>query len=223
VIEAIQIAVPVARIEFLDEKQIDAVNKYSKTDYTVAPTLFFEFHSVHTANAAEQSALVEELARAHGARGFQWAQSREERDLLWQARHAAYYASLALRPGAETFTTDVCVPISRLAECINETKLDNDAAPFPTTMVGHVGDGNFHVCYVIDPACSAETSEAERLADRVVKRAIALGGTSTGEHGVGLGKKKYMEAEHGAALNIMRAIKNALDPDNRMNPGKIFN
>jgi D-lactate dehydrogenase (cytochrome) len=222
VIEVIQMAIPVARIEFLDDRQMAAVNKYLKTNYPVSATLLFEFHSNDPRAAAEEAKVVAEIAKTHGGCEFRWAENPEQRAALWEARHAAYYSSLALRPGGQTYTTDVCVPISRLADCVNETKIDNETAPFPSTIVGHVGDGNFHVCYVIDPASPHEVSEAHRLAEKMVRRALVFGGTCTGEHGVGLGKKHFMEAEHGSALNVMRAIKRALDPDNRLNPGKIF-
>jgi D-lactate dehydrogenase (cytochrome) len=220
VIETIQAGVSVARIELLDAVQMDAVNRYSKTDYPVAPTLFFEFHGFNEQQVSDEAAFVESRAREHGGGAFRWATRAEERAKLWQARHDAYYAALALRPGGKAFTTDVCVPISRLADCILATDEDNRTAPFPAPLVGHAGDGNFHILYVIDADNPAEVAEAQRLSDRMVERALEMGGTSTGEHGVGMGKLKYMSAEHGPALDVMRAIKQALDPDNRMNPGK---
>jgi D-lactate dehydrogenase (cytochrome) len=222
VIATIQLGVPVARIELLDEIQLDAVNRYSKTSYPVAPTLFFEFHSDSARHVADQSAAVEALAADHGGRGFQFATHREDRERLWQARHHAMYAAVALRPGAAPWTTDVCVPISRLAECVVETKKDNEGAPFPICLVGHVGDGNFHLIYVLDPASDRELEEARRLNERMVLRALAMGGTCSGEHGVGIGKMKFLEQEHGPALEVMRTLKRALDPDNRMNPGKMI-
>jgi D-lactate dehydrogenase (cytochrome) len=222
VIATIQLGVPVARIELLDEAQMDAVNRYSKTSYPVAPMLFFEFHSDSARHVADQAETVQALALEHGGRDFVWATHLEDRERLWQARHHALYAALALRPGAKGWTTDVCVPISRLAECIIETKKDNAGAPFPICLVGHAGDGNFHLIYVLDPESASERAEAGRLNERMVTRALAMGGTCTGEHGVGLGKMKYLEAEHGASLEIMRTIKRALDPDNRMNPGKMI-
>jgi D-lactate dehydrogenase (cytochrome) len=221
VIATIQLGVPVARIELLDETQLDAVNRYSKTSYPVAPTLFFEFHSDSARHVADQAETVEALAAERGGRGFQWATRLEDRERLWQARHDALYAALALRPGARGWTTDVCVPISRLAECVVETKQDNAGAPFPICLVGHAGDGNFHLIYVLDPASEAELAEASRLNDRMVRRALAMGGTCSGEHGVGFGKMKYLAAEHGPALDVMRTLKRALDPENRMNPGKM--
>jgi D-lactate dehydrogenase (cytochrome) len=221
VIATIQLGIPVARIELLDEAQIDAVNRYSKTSYPVEPTLFFEFHSDSARHVADQAEAVQALAMERGGRGFEWATRTEDRDRLWQARHHAFYAALALRPGARAWTTDVCVPISRLAECVVDTKQDNAGAPFPICLVGHAGDGNFHLIYVLDPAQPAELAEARRLNDRMVRRALAMEGTCTGEHGVGYGKMEFLEAEHGPALDVMRTIKRALDPENRMNPGKM--
>ena len=221
VIATIQLGVPIARIELLDEAQLDAVNRYSKTNYPVAPTLFFEFHSDSARHVADQSDAVQALAAEHGGRGFQFATHLEDREQLWQARHHAMYAAVALRPGAAPWTTDVCVPISRLAECVVDTKKDNEGAPFPICLVGHVGDGNFHLIYVLDPASPDELEEARRLNERMVLRALAMGGTCSGEHGVGMGKMKFLEQEHGPALEVMRAIKRALDPENRMNPGKM--
>jgi D-lactate dehydrogenase (cytochrome) len=222
VIATIQLGIPVARIELLDDTQMDAVNRYSKTTYPVAPALFFEFHSDSQRHVADQAETVQALALERGGRGFTWATHLEDRERLWQARHTALYAALALRKGGQAWTTDVCVPISRLAECIVETKRDNAVAPFPICLVGHAGDGNFHLIYVLDPSSSAELEEARRLNERMVMRALAMGGTCTGEHGVGVGKMKYLEAEHGAALEVMRTLKRALDPDNRMNPGKML-
>jgi len=221
VIATIQLGVPVARIELLDETQIDAVNRYSRTAYTVAPTLFFEFHSDSVRHVAEQAESVQAIAAERGGRGFEWATRLEDRERLWQARHHAMYAALALRPGSRAWTTDVCVPISRLAECVVDTKNDHAGAPFPICLVGHAGDGNFHLIYVLDPASAAELDEASRLNERMVLRALAMGGTCSGEHGVGIGKMRYLAAEHGPALEVMRTIKRALDPDNRMNPGKM--
>jgi D-lactate dehydrogenase (cytochrome) len=222
VIATIQLGVPVARIELLDEAQLDAVNRYSKTSYPVAPTLFFEFHGDSARHVADQAEAVQALAAERGGRGFQWATHLEDRERLWQARHDALYAALALRPGSRAWTTDVCVPISRLAECVVETKKECAGASFPICLVGHAGDGNFHLLYVLDPASAAELEEAGRLNERMVLRALAMGGTCSGEHGVGVGKMKFLELEHGAALGVMRAIKRALDPDNRMNPGKMI-
>ncbi len=221
VIATIQLGVPVARIELLDDVQMDAVNRYSRTSYPVADTLLFEFHGDSDRNVSEQAATVEALAAERGGRGFEWATRPEDRERLWQARHNVHFASLGLRPGCRSWATDVCVPISRLADCVLETKADHASLPFPVCLVGHAGDGNFHVIYLLDPASPGELAEARRLNERMVTRALAMGGTCTGEHGVGYGKMKFLEAEHGEGVEVMRAIKRALDPDNRMNPGKI--
>src|SRR5579885_3679070 len=220
VIETIQLGVPIARIELLDEAQIEAINRYSKLDHRVAPTLFFEFHG-SDAGVAEQVAMVRQIAGEYGGSDFRWATTPEERSKLWQARHDAYYAALALRPGSQGWATDVCVPISRLAECIAETKRDLAASPIPSALVGHVGDGNFHLVFMIDPKEPQEIAEASRLNERMVARALAMEGTCTGEHGVGYGKIDFLPAEHGEAVEVMRLVKRALDPDNLMNPGKI--
>src|SRR6516162_9662749 len=220
VILTIQSGVPVARIELLDEIQMAAINKYSKLDHQVAPTLFFEFHGTPS-GVAEQAETVNAIAGEYGGDDFRWATTAEERSKLWQARHDAYYAALALRPGSKGWATDVCVPISRLAECISETKRDLADSPIPSALVGHVGDGNFHLVFMIDPQRPDEIAEAGRLNDQMVARALALEGTSTGEHGIGYGKIEFLTAEHGEAVDVMRAIKKALDPDNIMNPGKI--
>ena len=220
VILTIQNGIPVARIELLDEAQIAAINKYSKLDHKVAPTLFFEFHGT-TAGVAEQAATVKTIASEYGGDDFRWATTSEERSKLWQARHDAYYAALALRPGSKGWATDVCVPISRLAQCISETKRDLVDSRIPSALVGHVGDGNFHLVFMIDPNRPEEIAEASRLNDRMVARALAMEGTSTGEHGIGYGKMEFLTAEHGEAVSVMRTIKKALDPNNIMNPGKI--
>jgi D-lactate dehydrogenase (cytochrome) len=221
VIETIQSGVPIARIEVLDPNQMRAVNAYSGTDYAVAPTLFLEFHGTE-AFAREQVETVEALATGHGAKGFEWADTLEERNRLWTARHNAYYAGLALKPGAKAFSSDVCVPISRLADCLAATEADCAASAVTTTIVGHVGDGNFHVLFIVDPDSPGEMEAAKALNDRIVSRALEMEGTCTGEHGVGYGKMAFLEAEHGPdALNLMRAVKQALDPDGIMNPGKI--
>jgi len=221
VIEAIQLGLRVARIELLDATQLDAINKYSKTSYPLAPTLFFEFHGDHDKHVAEQAETVQGLAKEHGGHGFEWATKLEDRERLWHARHNALYASIALRPGSRAWTTDVCVPISRLAECIMATDEDNKEAPFPVCLVAHAGDGNFHMLYVLDPTSAPELEAAKRLNDRLVTRALAMDGTCTGEHGVGYGKMASLAKEAGTGMDVMRAIKRALDPDNRMNPGKI--
>src|SRR3954469_14623080 len=222
VIATIQLGVPVARIELLDDLHMDALNRYSKTSYAVAPTLMFEFHGENQRHVAEQAATVQELAAERGGRGFEWATRPEERERLWDARHNAHFAALALRPGCRSWAGDVCVPISQLADCIIETKRDHENTPFPVLLVGHAGDGNFHLVYLLDPAQPEELAEARRLNARMVARALAMGGTCTGEHGVGYGKMKSLIAEHGEGVTVMRDIKKALDPDNRMNPGKVI-
>ncbi|MGC2414814.1 MAG: FAD-linked oxidase C-terminal domain-containing protein [Stellaceae bacterium] len=220
VILTIQSGVPVARIELLDEAQIDAINKYSKLDHRVAPTLFFEFHG-SAAGVAEQVDTVKAIAAEHGGDDFRWATTPESRSKLWQARHDAYYAALALRPGSKGWPTDVCVPISRLADCIAETKRDLAQSSIPSALAGHVGDGNFHLIFMIDPESQEEIAEASRLNERMVARALEMEGTCTGEHGIGYGKIDFLVAEHGEAVSVMRSIKQALDPEDIMNPGKI--
>jgi len=221
VIQTIQSGIPVARIELLDDMQMRAVNRYSKLTYAEQPTLFFEFHGTEQ-GVVEQAEQVAAIANELGAGDFQWATRAEDRSRLWQARHDAYYAALALRPGAKGWSTDVCVPISRLAECISATKADIAQSRLLAPLVGHVGDGNFHLVFVIDPADEEELERARQLNDRMVMRALALGGTCTGEHGVGYGKIDFLAAEHGEALPVMRAIKQALDPAGLLNPGKIL-
>ena len=217
-IEVIQLGLGVARIEFLDDLLVQGVNRYSRLELAVHPTLLFEFHGISESSVAETARLAEQLAAEHGGLGFTWETSPAGRERLWKARHDAYYAARALRPGSEVLTTDVCVSISRLADCIVEARAETEKALFTATIVGHVGDGNFHVMCLY---ASSEAAEVEAFAARLVKRALAMGGTCTGEHGVGIGKKKYLFAEHGGALDVMRALKRTLDPDNRMNPGKM--
>ncbi|WP_027795793.1 FAD-binding oxidoreductase [Paraburkholderia acidipaludis] len=222
VIETIQVGVPIARVEFIDSLAVRAINRHSNLTLREAPTLFFEFHGT-AAGVEEQARLVQELAAQNGGEGFEWATRPEDRSRLWNARHSAYFAMLQLRPGCRAVTTDVCVPISRLAECVVETETDLKASPLPCPIVGHVGDGNFHVAMLIDADNPAEIDEAERLNRRIVERALAMDGTCTGEHGVGLHKMDFLVEEHGAdTVDTMRAIKHALDPHNLMNPGKIF-
>ncbi len=221
VVATIQTGVPIARIELLDAKQLDAVNKYAKLDYVVAPTLFLEFHGT-ARGVEEQVAIVKDLAGGNGGRDFRWAETPEQRNKLWKGRHDAYYAALALRPGSAGWATDVCVPISRLAECIAETKRDLDRSDLTSVLLGHVGDGNFHVAFILDPNRPEEFAEAARLNDAMVRRAIAMDGTCTGEHGIGSGKIDFLVAEHGEGVDVMRQIKHTLDPDNIMNPGKIL-
>jgi D-lactate dehydrogenase (cytochrome) len=221
VVQAIQIGVPLARVEILDDMQIRAVNRFSRLDLPETTHLFFEFHG-SPAHVAEQIETVSELAAANGGGEFQWSNLPEERSRLWKARHDAYYAAVALRPGAVGWATDVCVPISRLAECIGETKHDLERTSIPATILGHVGDGNFHVVFAIDPDAPGERDEVASINQRLVERALAMDGTCTGEHGIGLGKQKYLEAELGDAVGLMRTIKSALDPKDLFNPGKIF-
>ena len=221
VIATIQSGIPVARIELLDEVQLDAINRYSDLDYAVAPTLFLEFHGTN-AGVAEQAERFGEIAHEFGGGDFQWTPHQEDRNKLWQARHDAAWAAKALRPDCSLWVTDVCVPISKLAECIVDTKKDLATSSLLAPLVGHVGDGNFHLAFLVDRDQPDELVEAERLNDRLVMRALALGGTCTGEHGVGLGKMKYLQAEHGDAVAVMRQLKQALDPQNIMNPGKII-
>lgn len=221
VIETIQTGVPVARMELLDEVQVGACNAYSKLDLPVQPTLFFEFHGTE-ASVAEQAERVGAIAEGWNGGGFQWATKPEDRTKLWEARHKAYYAAISLKPGCKGWATDVCVPISRLAECISETKKDLANSSMVAPLVGHVGDGNFHLVYLVDPDKPEEIAEATRLNDRMVLRALAMDGTCTGEHGVGYGKMDYLVAEHGEAIAVMRQIKQALDPKNLMNPGKML-
>ncbi|MGB7483564.1 FAD-linked oxidase C-terminal domain-containing protein [Castellaniella ginsengisoli] len=222
VIEVIQMGVPVARIEFMDAHAVRATNRYSHLTLRESPLLLFEFHG-SPASVREQAESVQAIARDHGGRDFEWADRPEDRSRLWTARHNAYFAGLQLRPGCRSSTTDVCVPISRLAECVGETARELDQASFPYTIVGHVGDGNFHVLMLLDPENPDEWAESEQLNQRLVARAIAMQGTCTGEHGVGLHKQAFMRAEHGQdALDVMAALKTALDPRNVLNPGKIL-
>jgi D-lactate dehydrogenase (cytochrome) len=222
VIETIQLGVPVARVEFVDALAIRAINRHSNLTLLESPTLFFEFHGTD-ASVKEQAERVQEIATEHAGSGFAWATRPEERSRLWNARHNAFFAMLQLKPGCRAVTTDVCVPISRLAECVVETEDDLRGSPLPCPIVGHVGDGNFHVAILIDPAKPEEIAEAERLNRRIVARALRMDGTCTGEHGIGLHKMDFLLEEHGTdAVDVMRAVKHALDPRNLMNPGKIF-
>ncbi len=220
VILTIQSGVPVARIELLDAATMGAVNDYAGFDYAVAPTLFFEFHGT-PASVAEQAETVRAIADDFGGSAFEWTTLEEERNRLWQARHDTYYATQALAPTKVGIATDVCVPISRLAECISETQADLEASNILAPLVGHVGDGNFHLIYFVDPDDEAEVAEAKRLNERMVMRALALDGTCTGEHGIGYGKLDFLQAEHGEGISVMRQLKQALDPHNIMNPGKV--
>ncbi|HTT41265.1 MAG TPA: FAD-linked oxidase C-terminal domain-containing protein [Burkholderiales bacterium] len=221
VISTVQMGIPVARIEILDEVMMDAVNRHSKLDYPRQPTLFFEFHGSESA-VAEQAQRVGEIAREHGGADFRWAARPEDRSRLWHARDNTLYAALGLRPGARAMITDVCVPISRLAECMLATRADIDRSGLTVCIVGHVGDGNFHLLILVDPNDPEEIARATNLHDDMVMRALALQGTCTGEHGVGTGKKGFLQAELGEAVSVMRQVKRSLDPDGIMNPGKIF-
>ncbi|ALM82062.1 FAD-binding oxidoreductase [Bordetella sp. N] len=222
VIEIMQMGIPVARVEFMDEHAVRSVNLYSKLELRETPLLVFEFHG-SAAGVQEQAQAVQDIVREHGAMDFDWAERPEDRSRLWAARHNAYFAGLQLRPGCRASTTDVCVPISALADCVRATAEDLADAPFPFTIVGHVGDGNFHVLMLLDPDSAEEWQASERINHALVHRAIAADGTCTGEHGVGLHKMQFLEEEHGAdALALMRSLKHAFDPNNILNPGKIF-
>lgn len=220
VIETIQLGVQVARIELLDERQIMASNAFSDLGLEETPTLFLEFHGSEQ-TVEEQARIVSEIAATHGQRGWSFTTGTQERNRLWKARHDAYYADLALRPGAKGIPTDACVPISQLARVIAETRRDIDEAQVLAPIVGHVGDGNFHVIFLIDPDDPAELHIAQELNRRLVRRAQAAGGTCTGEHGIGYGKLEFMREEHGDGVEVMHAIKRAIDPLNIMNPGKV--
>jgi len=220
-IATIQSGIPIARVELMDEQQVRATNLYSKLALPEAPMLFVEFHG-SPAGVAEQSERFGEIARDFGAASFEWTTRPEERTRLWQARHDAYWAGRSLRPGAQAFATDVCVPISRLAECVTETQHDIAEHRLVAPILGHVGDGNFHLSLLVDMADEDELQRARRLCERLVERALAMDGTCTGEHGVGQGKMKYLPNELGeTTLAAMVAIKRALDPRDIMNPGKI--
>src|SRR5690242_4330900 len=220
-IATIQTGIPVARIELLDDVQVKACNAYSKLSLPEQPMLFLEFHGSQ-ASVAEQSEQFGEIAREHGGGPFDWATKPEDRTRLWQARHDAYWAARGLRTGAQAVATDVCVPISRLADCLVATQADIAASRLLAPILGHVGDGNFHLTLLVDLDDGDEVKRAEGLCQRLVERALAMEGTCTGEHGVGQGKMKYLAPEHGEqALAVMRALKQALDPQNIMNPGKI--
>jgi D-lactate dehydrogenase (cytochrome) len=198
------------------------VNRYSRLDYLLKPTLFFEFHGTSEGAVGEHARTVQELAVERGGLSFNWATTPEARAQLWQARHNAFYAALALRPGGRAWTTDVCVPVSKLAACILETREDLEATTLVAPLVGHVGDGNFHLIFVLDPENARELEEVKAFNARLVQRALSMGGTCTGEHGVGIGKIAALVDEHGESLEVMKSIKRALDPENRMNPGKMF-
>ena len=219
-IETIQCGIPVARIELVDAEHIKAINAYSKLSMAVTPTLFVEFHGT-PAGTYEQSQLFAGIAASHGGGAIDWATQEEDRARLWQARHDAFWATQAIRPpGTESISTDVCVPISRLAECVEATRLDLLESNIYGPMIGHVGDGNFHVGMFCNPHDGDAVNQVKAAYDRLIDRALAMGGTCTGEHGIGSGKRHYLAREHGPALATMQAIKKALDPDNILNPGK---
>ena len=220
-IAVVQSGVPIARCELLDATMMGAVNEHSGLDHAVAPTLFLEFHG-SPAGVEEDARYVEELARGHGGGDFTWATRTDERGRLWRARHNAYFAGLGLRPGCRVLTTDVCVPVSELAAVIDATVEDVAELPFPAPLLGHVADGNFHVMLLIDPDDPQDRQAAEAVYERMVDRAIAAGGTCTGEHGVGLGKRRALGTQSGEAVEVMRALKHALDPADRLNPGKVL-
>jgi D-lactate dehydrogenase (cytochrome) len=220
-IATIQLGVPIARCELLDALTVKAVNQRDRLDLPELPLLLFEFHG-SAASVEEQAKTVQEIAAEHGGQGFRWATQPEDRTRLWEARHNAYFACLQLKPGCRSFTTDVCVPISRLADCINETIADLEASFLPAPILGHVGDGNFHCAILANADDPREVEEAERLNTRIVERALAMDGTCTGEHGVGLHKMDFLRVEHGDdALDLMVRLKRAFDPLNILNPGKI--
>lgn len=221
VIATIQSGIPIARIELLDDAMMDAINKFSKLNYPAQNTLFLEFHGTD-AGVKEQAEMVADIGREFGGGDFQWTTRSEDRTKLWQARHDAAYAAMALEPGKQAWATDVCVPISRLAECILETKEDLRSSFLRAPIVGHVGDGNFHLILLVNRDDPRDLAEAERLNERLVLRAIAMDGTCTGEHGIGQGKMKFLDAEHGEGLSVMRQLKRALDPQNILNPGKVI-
>ncbi|MCK6425475.1 MAG: FAD-binding protein [Burkholderiaceae bacterium] len=221
-IALIQLGVPIARCELLDANAVHGVNLQSKLGLRETPMLLMEFHG-SPASVQEQAETVQEIAREHGGEDFQWATTPEERSRLWAARHKAYFSAMHLNPGCRTVTTDTCVPISQLADCVVAAKREAEAAGLPHYIVGHVGDGNFHIAYLVDPARPEQRERAEALNARVVQRAIACGGTCTGEHGIGLHKMDFLVEEAGeGTVALMRSVKRALDPQNILNPGKIF-
>jgi D-lactate dehydrogenase (cytochrome) len=222
VVRVAQHAVPVARIELADELQIEAINRHDETSFVIAPTLFLEFHGISEDDVAGQARETAAIAAEHGAGGFAWASDETERRKLWHARHRAYDAARALIPGRAGLTTDVCVPISALADCIAAAQADIARQRLTAPIVGHVGDGNFHVCVLVDPIDTEDIARAEEFHARLVQRALDHGGTCTGEHGIGYGKSRFLQAEHGnAGVQMMRAIKQALDPNGIFNPGKL--
>jgi D-lactate dehydrogenase (cytochrome) len=222
VIQVIQLGVPIARVELIDHNSVRMVNAYAKLSLREEPMLLMEFHG-SPAGVKEQAETVQEIASDHGGNAFEWATTPEERTRLWTARHNAYFAALQSRPGCRAISTDTCVPISKLADCLLDSVAETEASGLPYFLVGHVGDGNFHFGYLIDPEIPSEREIAEDLNHKLVSRALRLGGTCTGEHGIGLHKMDFLVTEAGiGAVNMMRTLKQALDPHNIMNPGKIF-
>jgi D-lactate dehydrogenase (cytochrome) len=221
-IQLIQLGVPIARCELLDANAVQAVNRHAKLSLSERPMLLMEFHG-SPASVAEQAQTVQEIAAGFGGENFEWATTPEDRSRLWAARHQAYFAGMSMYPGCRTVTTDTCVPISQLADCVVAAKREAQDAGLPHYIVGHVGDGNFHIAYIVNPDKPNERERAEALNERVVQRAIACGGTCTGEHGIGLHKQGFLVEETGAgSVEMMRLLKRALDPKNILNPGKIF-
>ncbi|PIE16112.1 MAG: 2-hydroxy-acid oxidase [Rhodobacterales bacterium] len=220
VIATIQMGIPMARIEFIDQDATRACNAYAGADMPEIPHLMVEFHGSE-AGVAEQAENFGEIVRDMGGTGFQWSSKPEERTALWQMRHNAYYACLALRKGATALITDVCVPISKLAEAVEASREDIDASPLPGPILGHVGDGNYHAILLVEPGNAEDLEIAKQLSNRMVERALAMGGTATGEHGIGMGKQHYMDAEHGPGWQVMGELKQALDPKDILNPGKL--
>lgn len=221
VIVAIQTGIPVARVEFLDENGVKAINKHDKLSLPEKPLLLFEFHG-SASGVKEQAEMVQAIANEHGATGFEWATKPEDRSRLWQARHNAYFALLQMRPGMRAISTDCCVPISRLADCLLDTKADCEHHNLIHSIIGHVGDGNFHVQMMVDPNDPEDIARAEGVNQRMVARALEMDGTCTGEHGVGMHKMDFLIQEHGEnAIDVMRSLKHALDPNNILNPGKV--
>ncbi|XP_062277409.1 probable D-lactate dehydrogenase, mitochondrial [Scomber scombrus] len=221
-VQILQAGVPIARIEFLDDVMIDACNRFSSLSYPVSQTLFLEFHGSER-SLEEQVNTAEDITQSNGGSDFQWAQDSETRSRLWKARHDAWYAALALRPGCKAYSTDVCVPLSRLPQIIVETKKDLTENRLTGPIAGHVGDGNFHCLMVLDPNDPGELERVHLFTERLARRALAMGGTCTGEHGVGLGKRALLCEEMGPmTIQVMHSLKDALDPNNLMNPGKIL-